>query len=124
MYRCSSCGSDIDDGFDRCWNCNESVPGSGLGDVNYHPPTNPLAAYRVFRDTASNSDDALSAAASFASAMGRERVISISTMVDASGTAATVWFWSERQQARATARAHHVDRARERERELIILDPG
>jgi len=120
MYRCSSCGSDIDDGFDRCWNCNEAVATTVLGQSDFAPPSSLVATYRVFRDAAAHSDDALAEAASFASGLGRERVLSISNVSDSGLVSVTVWYWSDRPQTRAS----HVAGFRARERELIILDPG
>ncbi len=122
MYRCSSCGSDIDDGFDRCWNCNEAVPGTVLGEPHFALPTKLVASYRIFRESGARGDETLTEASAFATGLGRERVISISNVSEPSGIAVTVWFWSDRPQS--SERALHTDNLRARERDLIILDPG
>jgi hypothetical protein len=91
-----------------------------LGEPGFAPPTDPVASYRVFRQAESDGDDARIGAASFASRLGRERVISISNTSETGGVAVTVWFWSDRQPRREQPDAPFL----ERERELIILDPG
>jgi hypothetical protein len=107
MYRCSRCGSDIDDGFDRCWNCNESVPGA-TGTLEAEPTT--FAAFRTFRGILSSWESLFSQAAAFATSLGPDRVISISHSADHSDGVVTVWYWDSGDPSR--------------DGELSILDPG
>ena len=52
-------------------------------------------AFKAFRATRSEWEDAFEAAASFATGVGRERLISITHADDGANATATVWFWSE-----------------------------
>ena len=53
-------------------------------------------AYQVFRGTWSSWEDLFGQAASFATEIGPERVISISHSADNSDGVVTVWYWTTR----------------------------
>lgn len=108
MYRCSRCGSDIDDGFDRCWNCNEAVPSSLA--VMEAGPAQPHAAFRTFRGLLASWESLFTQAAAFATTLGPDRLISISHSADHNDGVVTVWFWEDSDPSR--------------DGELSILDPG
>ncbi len=93
MYRCNRCSSDIDDGFDRCWNCNEAVPSaSGTATLD---ASMVFANFRTFRGVFASWPSLFADAARFATEVGRDRVISISHSADRSDGVVTVWYWDE-----------------------------
>ncbi len=93
MYRCGGCGSDIDDGFDRCWNCNEAVPASPSGEMVGIPQVR--AAFRTFRGTLVSWTALFTDAAAFATSLGPDRVISISHSSAKNDGVVTVWYWDD-----------------------------
>ena len=54
-----------------------------------------IATYTLFRGTMRSWDSLLAEAASFASEIGRERLISISHSEDKDDGVVVVWYWSE-----------------------------
>jgi len=108
MYRCNRCGSDIDDGFDACWNCGETVPSSlAVLDAG---TKGPHAAFKTYRGLLASWDTLFTQAAAFATTLGPDRVIAISHSTDHNDGVVTVWFWEDSDPSHDGA--------------LSILDPG
>ncbi len=93
MYRCGRCGSDIDDGFDRCWNCNEAVPASPSGEMMAIPQVR--ATFRSYRGALATWDSLFTEVAAFATTLGPDRVITIAHASDGGEGVVTVWFWDD-----------------------------
>jgi hypothetical protein len=101
-WTCSKCGEKIEAQFDSCWKCltpRQSVP-PPLGQPA-EPPHGAGAVgtwrveYRMFRGTFETWEKLFELAASFATEIGRERLIGISHSEDDDDGVVSVWYWTQ-----------------------------
>ena len=118
MWTCTLCGERIDDRTPSCWRC--STPrkkGTGKQSAQAVAATLPMPmpatrtasgsapplpappwhmCYQVFRAGAFTTwETVFTQAADFATALGPERVISISHSEDQNRAVVTIWYWSD-----------------------------
>jgi len=91
MWKCEWCGDEIDDELDECAKCAQSMM------ARKARPTEPpwRLNYRVFRGTWASWESLFNDAATFASQLGRDRVVGISHSADHSEGIVTVWYWDQ-----------------------------
>ena len=99
MWTCTQCGEKLEDQFDSCWRCSSHKPAGGTAAEPAAEPSAERApqwklAYRSFRGTLATWDELFAQAASFATDVGPERVLSISHSADHSDGVVTVWYWA------------------------------
>lgn len=99
MWTCEKCGEKMEDQFLSCWRC--STPKRVAEAI-----TTPAAeggtektqkwrmTYRKFRGTFATWEQLFAEAAQFATAIGPERVLSISHSADGGDGVVTVWYWT------------------------------
>jgi hypothetical protein len=88
MWICPNCAATNPPESNDCPHCGFAQPAAG--QVAQRPAR---VAYKLFRGTFASWESLFSDTAEFATALGRERLISISHSEDNDEGVVTVWYW-------------------------------